>query len=128
MFIAGGIGITPLMSMLRYMWDTRADVDVLLLYGNRTERDIVFRAELEQIAQDKLPMLSVVHVLSEADDNWAGQTGYIDGDKIRRYCGGDLSSKAFYVCGPPPMMTAVIKMLRRLGVPTGSIHSERFSL
>ncbi len=127
-FIAGGIGITPLMSMLRYMWDNQADVDVLLVYGNRTERDIVFRAELDNIAEGARPRLSIVHILSEADKDWAGESGYVDEDKLRHYCGEGLADKSFYLCGPPAMMNIVTRTLRGLGVPAGSIHSERFSL
>ena len=127
-FIAGGIGITPLMSMLRYMRDTQAEVDVVMLYGNRTEQDIAFQEELSDITEGQWPRLSVIHVLSEAAEDWRGETGYIDIDKIRRYCGENSRKKAFYVCGPPPMMGMVIKTLRRLAVPAGCIHSEMFSL
>jgi predicted ferric reductase len=127
-FIAGGIGITPLMSMLRYMRDTDADLRVLLLYGNRTEEDIVFGEELEAMARLPASRLKVVHVLSNAALGWDGERGYIDQECILRHCGEEVSRKAFYICGPPPMMDLVSRALRSLGVPADGLHSERFSL
>jgi len=132
-FIAGGIGITPLMSMLRHMRDTSADLDVLLLYANRTERDIVFREELNQIARGprlrpRRPRLRIVHILSAPDADWRGERGYATRDVVARACGENLQGRAFYVCGPPPMMDQVIGALRGLGVPPSRIHSERFAL
>jgi len=127
-FIAGGIGITPLMSMLRHMRDTEADVEVLLLYGNRTESDIVFQQELEQIAGGERPRLRVVHVLSETGEGWQGETGYVDREKIQRFVGERITGRTYYVCGPPPMARKVIADLRYLGVPQARIEYERFSL
>ena len=127
-FIAGGIGITPLMSMLRHMRDTQADKDVLLLYGNKTENDIVFRNELSEIKVGEHPRLKVVHILSQAGDAWSGETGFVDRKKIERFCSEGLETKAFYICGPPVMMDGVIRTLRALGVTKERIHHERFSL
>ncbi len=127
-FIAGGIGITPLMSMLRHMRDTKAGVDVLLLYANRTEKDIVFRDELAAIEAGDAPRLKVVHTLSDPDSGWGGEKGYVDREKIQRFVSGNLSEKAFYVCGPPAMNTKTIETLLALGVPWAHIHTEIFSL
>jgi len=126
--VAGGIGITPIMSMLRYMRDREEDREVLLLYGNRTPSDIAFAEELAGMADgDGPPALKVVHVLSAAPEDWQGERGYIDGELLRRH-GGDTGDTGFYVCGPPVMMAKVIRALRDMGVPAGRIHSERFSL
>jgi ferredoxin-NADP reductase len=127
-FVAGGIGITPLMSMLRHMRETEADLRVLLLYGNRTEEDIVFRDELAAIAREPSPRLEVVHVLSQPSSAWAGERGHIDRDFILRHCGEDVTRKSFYLCGPPAMMDMVGQALRGLGVPPARLHTERFSL
>jgi predicted ferric reductase len=127
-FVAGGIGITPLMSMLRHMRDTDVDLRVLLLYGNRTEEDIVFREELDTIARLDAPLLDVIHVLSNASPDWDGERGYVDRECILRHCREEVSQKAFYVCGPPPMMAAVARALRALGVPSSHVHGERFEL
>jgi predicted ferric reductase len=125
--IAGGIGITPIMAMIRHMRDTEADGEVLLLYANRTEQDIIFRKELEEIASSGHPRLSVVHVLSRPDESWQGPSGHIDAEVIAQHV-GQVEGKAFYVCAPAKMTDAVTGALLRLGVPATRIHTERFSL
>jgi predicted ferric reductase len=126
LFIAGGIGITPIMSMLRHMRDTEADVDVTLIYGNKTQSDIVFRDELDEIAAGETPRLSVTHVLSE--EEWDGPTGHVDGGAIADAAGEDLSEHSVYVCGPPPMMDEVISTVLEMGAPEDRLYNERFWL
>jgi len=126
-FIAGGIGITPLMAMLRHMRDMRDKRPVLLLYGNRGEDQIVFREELSRLEEEELPSFRVVHVLSRPGRSWTGETGHVDGHKIIKYCGEDLKGKTFYICGPPPMRKAVIFRLKSLGVVDSQIRLEIFS-
>ena len=127
-FIAGGIGITPLMSMLRYMHDTHSHQKVLLLYANKSEKDIVFREELDLIAQSKEPQLKIVHVISQPTDKWLGEKGHIDSTMLRKYCENIISKSSFYVCTPPLMITAITRSLISLGVKRNQIYSERFSL
>lgn len=127
-FIAGGIGITPLMSMIRCMSDGKDDRRVLLLYANRTENDIVFRDELDEIAAARYPHLTVVHVISRPGDNWTGEKGHIDSDMLQRHIQGDLSKKTFYICGPAPLMDAAIANLTALGVKDRQIRTEIFRL
>lgn len=125
-FTAGGIGITPLMSMLRHMRDTRDTRSVLLLYGNPDADRIVFRDELEHIGAGEHPRLRVVHVLSDPGENWTDERGAIDGEKIEKYCGRDLSGKVFYVCGPPPLIEGVVSALQERGVSHRRIRVEFF--
>jgi predicted ferric reductase len=126
-FLAGGIGITPIMGMLRYMRDTKDTRSVLLMYANRKQSQIVFRQELEQIASGKHPDLTLVHVLSRPEDEWTGETGHLNRKKIEKYCGTDLKGKAFYVCGPLKMADALIYTLQDMGVPQRKIRREIFS-
>lgn len=126
-FVAGGIGITPLMSMLRYMRDTKDKRSVLLLYGNPNTGQIAFRHELDEIEAGGLPRLKVVHVLSDPEEGWRGEQGLIDAEKITRTCGPDLSGKTFYVCGPPPLVTGVVNALYNMGVSHRQIRVEIFS-
>ena len=126
-FIAGGIGITPFMSMLRYMRDMHQDLNVLLLYANKTEGDIVFREELAQIEAGPTPHLKTIHVLSEPDARWQGDKGQIDRPILERFC-GPVAGKAFYLCGPTGLMDKAEAALRGMRVPVDLIHSERFYL
>lgn len=127
-FIAGGVGITPLMSMLRSMRDRAEDCRVLLIYGNQQESSIIFREELAAIESGPHPQLKVTHMLSHPGEDWTGETGYIDREKIERLVGTDLSGKTFYVCGPPAMNEAAIANLKALGVEDRRIRTEIFSL
>jgi len=126
-FIAGGVGITPMLSMLRHMRDMRADTSVVLLYCNRQERDIIAGPELKSIAEGSHPRLTVVHVLSNPSDEWMGVKCRIDGPLIQRHV-SQLDNKVFYVCGPPLMTSNVIAALCRMGIPKHSVRIEQFSL
>lgn len=127
-FIAGGIGITPLMSNLRHLRDTEAERRVLLLYANRDEDNIVFREELAQMEAGGRPDLKVVHILSRPGATWQGERGHLDHEKLARLGGGRLATSAFWLCCPPPMIKSLVAILRDLGVPYGRISYEFFSL
>lgn len=127
-FIAGGIGVTPLMSMLRHMGSVGSKLPVTLLYGNKTEADIVFRGELDEMQAAQQPPLRVVHVLSDANESWAGERGHVDGKLLNQLLSDDLSNTGFYVCGPAGMTQQVVPALRRQKVPRRNIHTESFSL
>ncbi len=127
-FIAGGIGITPLMSMLRHMRDTAAVLDVQLVYANRSEEEIVFREELEELAAGKTPRLWVTQVLSRPGEGWAGEHGRLDWPLLEKVVVGDIRAKAYYICGPPAMMDMLISTLIDKGVPSRQVRSERFAL
>lgn len=127
-FVAGGIGITPLMGMLRHMRDTRAAHTVTLFYGNASEQDIAFRDELARMEQSGVASLKVVHVLSNPSPEWRGERGRLDEATVAKLCGSLAADRAFYVCAPPAAMNQTIRVLRRAGVSPGRIHFERFSL
>ncbi len=127
-FIAGGIGITPLMSNLRHMRDVRAERRVLLLYANKTEVDIVFREELAGLAAGSKPEFKVIHILSHPGEAWEGETGRLDRVKIKELCGDRLENSRFFLCCPPPMTESLCQILRGLGVPDERISFEYFSL
>jgi predicted ferric reductase len=126
-FIAGGIGITPFMSMLRYMRDTKDDRDIVLFYANRSEEDIVFHRELDNIAAMAPPHLRVVYVLDAPGQEWRGEQGRIDRALIERHA-NDFNTRLAYLCGPPPMMNALVSLLLDAGVSAKRIRTERFAL
>ena len=127
-FIAAGIGITPLMSMLRHMRDTGAERRVLLIYSNGREEDIVFDEELQQMEGGAYPQLKVVHVLTKPDETWAGETGRLHPEKLDRLCPANVRDHAYYICAPPGLIDTTCKWLRHCGVPPKNIHFERFNL
>lgn len=127
-FIAGGVGITPLMSMLRHIRETHAKRTVTLLYASRHDDEIVFRDELAGMERDGVAGLRVVHVLSEPSEEWKGERGRLDEERIRRLLGPDAARRSYYLCAPPALLQQVIQTLRNAHVPAGRIHFERFSL
>ncbi|MBW1988435.1 MAG: ferredoxin reductase family protein [Deltaproteobacteria bacterium] len=126
-FIAGGIGVTPLMSMLRHMADTRSDTRVTFLYANSDQENIAFADELDAMHKAEYPRLSLVHVLSDPKQGWEGETGFIDKEKIRKYCKDQLGDGVFYLCGPPGLVSAAVRSLKALGVEDDRIRLEIFT-
>ncbi len=124
-FLAGGIGITPFMSMLRYMQDQQIDREVLLFWGNRRESNLLFRAELRDI-ETRISGLKIVLAMS-GEPEWPGVKGRLDVDLISRYT-SDLTECEYFLCGPPPMTRSLQKGLIDRGVPTAQIHREIFEL
>jgi predicted ferric reductase len=124
-FVAGGVGITPLMSMIRYLRDTRDPRPIRLIYANRTEADIIFRGELERM-QDEID-LRVVHILSRPAADWRGERGRISREFLHRVI-EDKGRIACYVCGPPSMMKSATAELRALQIALDRIYSEYFAL
>ncbi|KPQ00072.1 ferric reductase-like transmembrane domain-containing protein [Marinobacter sp. HL-58] len=119
-FIAGGVGLSPLLGMLRQMRLTGDPRKVKLLYGNRIIDQIAYREELGE--ED------VVYVLSEPPDNWHGQTGFIDAGLLDRvFSDREFSEWVFVMCGPSVMMDVVEDHLIKRGTPPHRILSERFS-
>ena len=127
-FVAGGVGITPFMSMLRYMHDRRESRSVLLVYASRSPADVIFGDELGAIETSGFPRLRVIHVLADAPDSWVGETGRLDADRLASLLCGDVERKAFYLCCPPPMTAVLVRGLRRMGVSPRRIHTDHFSL
>ncbi len=124
-FIAGGIGITPFLSMLRYIYDLKLDLKVTLFWTNRSEGSLCFQTELEQI-QKELPGMKTFIVMTNQPD-WPGKKGRLNAEMIRDHL-GTLDHKGFFVCGPPEMNRAIITGLKQIDVPPSKIHSELFVL
>lgn len=125
-FIVGGIGITPILSMIRSRLDEHNDTPMWLIYANKSEAEIIMRNTLEAFAE-KLP-LRVIHVLSDPSDEWMGESGYVDGDVLDDYLPEDAEDIDYFVCGPPPMMDLVEPELQKRGVKKQRVYSERFNL
>lgn len=125
-FVAGGVGITPVVSMLRTLADRGDRRPQLLVYGARSWDEITFREDLD-LLRGRLD-LRVVYVLSEPPADWRGERGRITYEVLERYLPEDKPSFLYFICGPPPMMDSVEHALRQVGVPWPSIYTERFSM
>ncbi|HUO91928.1 MAG TPA: ferredoxin reductase family protein [Rhizomicrobium sp.] len=124
--IAGGIGITPLRSIILTMKD-RGDLrPVLLLYAANTIDDMVYRQELEALQQKM--NLKLVLVLMEPPAGWTGERGNIDAALLRRYLPAQFMRFQYFICGPERMMDAMEEYLVALGIPRSRVHSERFDV
>lgn len=122
-FIAGGIGITPFMSMLRYISEKQLPLEVTLFWGNKDESSLCFQEELEMF-QEKMHNFSSILIMSK-QKNWPGEQGRINAQLIQKYL-PDLEGKDFFVCGPPAMSNAVMAELQKIKVPASKIHRELF--
>jgi ferredoxin-NADP reductase len=123
--LGGGIGITPFMSICRYCTDKRLNTKITLLYGNRSENDIVFRKEFEAM-QKQNANLKVVFILSEATSGWKGATGFINAELVKKEI-PDYKETVFYTCGPPAMVEAMEKLVEALDLPKTQLKREYFA-
>lgn len=123
--IAGGVGLAPLIGILRERKATGDTRPAVLLYGNRHAGQIAFGAELDDMARD--PGTEVVHILSEPPEGWTGETGYVTPELLGRHFGStDRRDWLYILCGPPPMLTMVEDTLISLDIPARNILSEQF--
>lgn len=122
--IGGGVGITPLMSVIRYLTDTGWMGEVILLLSIRTPRHYIFRRELEFLCR-RHPNLRVVPTVTRKGARWSGLTGRIDRDLLESSI-SHLNDRRIHICGPGPMMTAIEALLGEMGVAPGQIMTESF--
>ncbi|WP_207791899.1 2Fe-2S iron-sulfur cluster-binding protein [Siccirubricoccus phaeus] len=123
--IAGGVGITPMMSVARYLADRAYPGEIFFLCGARSPEEFVFREELEYL-QKRHPNLHVAATMSRAEGTaWMGSTGPVSKDFIARVV-PDIARRRVHLCGPPPMMEAVKAALAELGVPKEQVRTEAF--
>jgi predicted ferric reductase len=124
--IGGGVGITPLMSMLRTMADREDTRPCMLIYGSRDWDSVIFREELAEL--EKKLRLTVVHVLERSHAAWSGETGFIGAALLERHLPKRFERFRYFVCGPVPMMDAMEHALVAVGVPDERVHTERFDM
>ncbi|MCL1976624.1 MAG: FAD-dependent oxidoreductase [Candidatus Bathyarchaeota archaeon] len=123
--LCGGIGITPFRSIIKNATDKNLNNKITLFYGCRTEEDIPFKTELEELSQ-KNNNLKIFIVLSQASPNWKGATGHITAEIIQKEL-PDFKDTTFYACGPPPMVKAMQGIIEKLGLPKEQLKLELFT-
>lgn len=123
--ISGGIGITPMISICKYCTAKKIPSDIVLIASNKTEDDIAFRAELEEM-ESRNPHLRVVHTLTRADESWKGHREHICESMILKEI-PDYKERVFYLCGPPGMIKSVKELLDEMHVPKSMMKIELFA-
>jgi predicted ferric reductase len=123
--IAGGVGVTPMMSMLRTLADRNDPRPAILLYGSKDWESITFREELEEL-KARLN-LTVVHVLRKPPADWTGEKGFINPEVFKRHIPQPYADHEYFICGPTKLMDIIEEALSDLNVPISKYHSERYS-
>lgn len=119
-FVAGGTGITPMISIIRWILAKHLEVDLFLIFANKTEADIIYRDEWEQDLREH-PNFHCYHVLEEPPAGWSQGTGRITDDILRRYLPAPDPETVIFLCGPAPMVDALEPALKGLGYSEQSI-------
>jgi len=125
-FVAGGIGVTPLKGMAEYITDTPWPHDALLVFSNPTTDEIAYRDELETLSRTN-PRFHVWHTLTQEppESGWSGRRGRVDGALLAEAVKAYLDPN-WYICGSPSMVRATVGTLLGMGVPELRIVYEAF--
>ena len=124
-FLSGGIGITPIRSIAKFVVDKKMNTEIVLVYANRSIKDIVFKEDFEAM-QKQYHRLKVIHVLSEPAPEFKCIVGLINSSVIKSEI-SDYAERKFYICGPPGMVEAMKKILsEELMLPKENIITENF--
>jgi ferredoxin-NADP reductase len=123
-FLAGGSGITPFMSMIRHAVHRESRLKIHLIYGSRRPDDVIFGDELAKVA-DSHENIRFSLVMSEPPRDYQGLTGFLSAACIREQV-GDVAGKTFYLCGPRKMTDFCLAALEELGVPRWKIRQETY--
>jgi len=127
-FIAGGIGITPILSMVSHVTHEGLSTPMTLLYSNYSEEDISFREELEELKNEN-PNFKMIFTLSnksEAASSWKGEVGRINVEMIKKYV-SNKSDSLFLPVGTPQMAISMEEVLRHIGAPAEHIITKKFT-
>ncbi len=127
LFIGAGSGITPVMSMLRWVIDTAADVDAFLFVSARTPKDVIFKNELEWMSSRHSGIRVAMTMTNRwsGGETWTGLTGRCDASMLKLLV-PDLHERHAFMCGPSPFMDAVKDCLRAIEFPIAQLHLESF--
>src|SRR3989344_3123468 len=131
-FLAGGIGITPFRSMIKFVFDKNLDIQIHLIYSNSIPEQIAFRKELEDWAKksDNFNLAMTISKPQESKEKWSGLSGRLDELMIKKLIENwklEIKNLTFWLCGPPPMVDAMEQIMGKLKVSFGQVRSEKFT-
>lgn len=132
LLVGGGSGITPLMSIAKSVLATEPETTIHLLYGSRSQDEIIFLDELKSLQKTYSARFKVRHVLENPPENWRGGKGRLDREKFaselkRLKIDATHDALSLYMCGPEPMMDGVRAVMLANGMHLRNIHQERFT-
>ena len=119
--LAGGSGISPMMSILRYISENKIKVNATLIYSNKTEDEILWKKDIEEISKKNK---NIRHIFTLTQQEWEGQTGRIDKNLIK--ANAKKIDTDVFIVGPPPLVQEMEKILNELGVKEDSIKKEMY--
>lgn len=122
--LAGGSGITPFHSMAREIVYGKLPVNLTLIYGSRSLSDIMYYDEFNKLESESKGKIKVINVLSEENEDWLGERGFITSEIIQKYC--DTSNSSFFICGPQVMYKFVEDEIKKLKIKRRQIRREVF--
>jgi ferredoxin-NADP reductase/Na+-translocating ferredoxin:NAD+ oxidoreductase RnfD subunit len=125
-FIAGGIGVTPFRSMIKYLIDKKEKRDIVLFYSNKTQDEIAYKEIFDQASREF--GLKTIYTLSDETklpSGWTGDKGFLTADKVKNLV-PDFKERTFYLSGPHGMVAAFEKTLSQIGVPKIQIKTDYF--
>ncbi len=127
-FLAGGIGITPFLSILRQAFQEKLPHTIYLFYSNRRPEDAPFMDELQRLeeANHHFRFVPTMTAMANSNQSWNGQIGYIDKQMLNKFL-PSLNGPIYYIAGPPAMVAALRQMLVAAGVDEDDIRAEDFS-
>jgi ferredoxin-NADP reductase len=131
-FIAGGIGITPFRSILKYIADKGLLIPVYLIYSNSIPEEAAFIKELTEWekAHSNIKIAMTMSHMEESKEKWSGSTGRVDDVMLKKFLADwklEAKNCMFWVCGPPPMIDAMEQVLGKMAIGSDKIRSEKFT-
>lgn len=128
--LAGGSGITPIMSMIKSILNAEPQSTVRLIYQNRHEKSIIFHEQLRQFTESYAGRFAVEHVLSQPEAGWQGRCSRLDAamtkDILAAWQVAQPENAQYFMCGPTGLMDSFTAALADMKVPSSQIHKESF--
>lgn len=127
-FLIGGIGITPVFSILKNITYEKLPHQLFLFYSNKRPEDAPFLKELKNLEKEN-PNFKLVATMTEMENSkrsWQGETDFINAGMIKKHI-NDLNSPIYYISGPPSMVKAIRDLLKKAGISDDSIKFEEFT-